>query len=179
MDEQRLTVLIRDLYRIVGDLETMFPGRRFTPDGHLVGSLGECLVAHHYGVALYPSNQKGHDGTCDGHEVQIKATQGARVGLTSEPRHLIVVQLNRQGGFVEVYNGPGGPVWNLVKHKPPPSNGQFTVAVSKLRELMLNVSVAERLPTRAGHAVALREPGQASGVLKHRPAQSARGDAQV
>jgi hypothetical protein len=38
VDKKRLPELIGDLYRIVEELETMFPGRHFTPDGHLVGS---------------------------------------------------------------------------------------------------------------------------------------------
>ena len=37
--------LVQDLYSIVDRLEELFPGRRFTPDGHLVGSIGEVLAA--------------------------------------------------------------------------------------------------------------------------------------
>ena len=44
--------LIRDLYQIVARLEEAFPGRRFTPDGHLVGSLGEVFAAERYGLTL-------------------------------------------------------------------------------------------------------------------------------
>jgi len=40
MDAQRLSELACDLYRIVRDLEAMFPGRHFTLDGHLIGSVG-------------------------------------------------------------------------------------------------------------------------------------------
>ena len=54
MDRKRLPELICDLYQIVGELEAMFPGRHFTPDGHLVGSLGECLAAYHYSLELMP-----------------------------------------------------------------------------------------------------------------------------
>jgi hypothetical protein len=39
----------------------MFPGRHFTPDGHMVGSLGECLVAHAYGLELQTASNKGFD----------------------------------------------------------------------------------------------------------------------
>src|SRR5262245_19757777 len=46
LDEQRFPELIRDLYRIVGELVTMFPGRPFTPDGHMVGSLAECYAEY-------------------------------------------------------------------------------------------------------------------------------------
>jgi hypothetical protein len=37
--------LVSRLYEIVDELEEIFPGRHFTPDGHLVGSLGESLAA--------------------------------------------------------------------------------------------------------------------------------------
>lgn len=33
--------ILEDIYRLVEKLETLFPGRRFTPDGHLEGSIGE------------------------------------------------------------------------------------------------------------------------------------------
>lgn len=145
MDEHRLPILIRDLYRIVGELEAMFPGRRFTPDGHMVGSLGECLVAYHYGIQLHPASQPCHDGVCEGRQIQIKATQGKSVALRSEPEHLIVIRLDKQGGFEEIYNGSGGPVWNLVKDKLRPKNGQWGVSVAALRRLMISVPQCDRM----------------------------------
>ncbi len=48
--------LIGQLYELVAQLEALFPSRRFTPDGHLVGSIGEVIAAHRYGLQLlYPS----------------------------------------------------------------------------------------------------------------------------
>jgi hypothetical protein len=35
---------VADIYRAVGELETAYPGRKFTPDGHLVGSIGEVIA---------------------------------------------------------------------------------------------------------------------------------------
>lgn len=52
--------------------ERLFPGRHFTPDGHLVGSLGEVWAAHLSGMTLAPASNRGYDGTCpDGQQVQI------------------------------------------------------------------------------------------------------------
>ena len=45
IDHQKFQSLVQQLYTTVKALEDMFPGRHFTPDGHLVGSLGECLRA--------------------------------------------------------------------------------------------------------------------------------------
>ena len=67
---------IRELYAITQELEQLYPGRKFTPDGHLVGSIGEVLVAEHYGLTLLPNSSETHDAvTNDGKLVQIKATQ--------------------------------------------------------------------------------------------------------
>ncbi|MCY4128253.1 MAG: hypothetical protein OXG15_03295 [Gammaproteobacteria bacterium] len=51
--------LLGDLYRIVNRLEELFPGRKFTPDGHLVGSIGEALAAYMFGLELLPASAPG------------------------------------------------------------------------------------------------------------------------
>src|SRR5580700_8525568 len=53
LDEKRFPELIRELYNVVVALEAMFPGRPFTPDGHMVGSLAECFAEYFYGLKLY------------------------------------------------------------------------------------------------------------------------------
>ena len=146
MGQGRLPELITDLYRIVGELESMFPGRHFTPDGHLIGSLGECLAAYHYGLDLLPASSPGVDAVKDGCNIEIKATQGKRVALRSGPEHLLVLRLNRKGGFSEVYNGPGDIVWNEFQEKQKPSNGQFQISLSRLTALMQEVPPEFRLP---------------------------------
>ena len=97
MDKTRLPQLVSELYRTVGELEAMFPGRYFTPDGHLVGSLGECLAAYHYGLELLPASSQGADALVEGVRVEIKATQGSRVALRSCPEHLLVLKLEPRG----------------------------------------------------------------------------------
>lgn len=47
---------IKEIYKIVEELESLFSGRHFTPDGHMVGSIGEVLAAHHYSLELYPAS---------------------------------------------------------------------------------------------------------------------------
>ena len=103
-DELRNT--IRQLYGIIDTLETHFSEheRHFTLDGHLLGSIGEVYVAERYNIKLLISSFKGHDGiTKDGSErlVQIKVTQSrARkkaIGLSSEPKWLLVLQVNDEG----------------------------------------------------------------------------------
>ena len=89
---ERVPDLAGRLYEIV--VRSAVPGRYFTPDGHLVGSLGEVMAAHDYGLELLPASAERHDArTQDGRLVQIKATQGSRVSLRSQPDHLIVLSV--------------------------------------------------------------------------------------
>jgi hypothetical protein len=139
--------LIRDLYRIVGELERLFPDPRFTPDGHLVGSIGEVLAAHYYNIVLAPSSSKTHDGIAPGgKKVQVKATQGSSVGIRSEPDHLLVLKLFQDGRFEEVYNGPGNLPWDSGSEMQP--NVQRAISVSKLRQLADAVPQEQRIQRR-------------------------------
>jgi hypothetical protein len=44
------------IYKAVEQLEAAYPGRKFTPDGHLVGSIGEVVAAEALGLTLYPGS---------------------------------------------------------------------------------------------------------------------------
>ena len=77
---------IRELYRITAELEEKYPGRRFTLDGHLVGSIGEVYAAEKYRLALLETSSEKHDAlSADGRLIQIKITQTDRVSMYSEP----------------------------------------------------------------------------------------------
>jgi len=112
IEQVDLSQKIRELYAIRKELELQFPGRKFTPDGHLVGSIGEVLVADCYGLKLLPNSTEIHDAIGDdGKFVQIKATQIKRIAISSEPDHLIVIKISDSSEWEEVYNGPGSFVW--------------------------------------------------------------------
>lgn len=138
--------LLGDLYRIVNRLEELFPGRKFTPDGHLVGSIGEALAKHMFDLLLLPASSPGHDAiTADGRKyVQIKLTQGTTIALRSEPEHLIVLRLARDLSIEIVYNGHGASVWS--KAGKLQSNGTRPISVSKLCEIDSGVRDSDRLP---------------------------------
>lgn len=137
--------LVADLYRVVAELEDRFE-RKFTPDGHLVGSLGEVIAAHRYGLNLRKQSAKGFDAySSSGLKVEIKATQSnTGVALRHPPEHLIVLQLHRNGQATEVYNGPGAQVWMAAGTMQ--SNGQRAISLSKLRLLQSSVSREQALP---------------------------------
>ena len=89
MNQEHFREAVAQLYALVRRLEEMFPGRPFTPDGHLVGSLGECLVAEAYGLNLMPPSNTGFDAMDpDGRRVEIKTTQGKSVAFLRIPTKL-------------------------------------------------------------------------------------------
>ena len=124
--------LIREIYKIVHQLELLFPERPFTPDGHMLGSIGEVLVAEYYDLELLPPSFQGHDAKDKhGRLVQIKATQGEVVALRSEPDRLTVIKILKDGSFENIYDGDGKIVWeNAGKMQ---SNGQRPIGLTKLK----------------------------------------------
>ena len=125
----------------------MFPGRHFTPDGHMVGSIGECLVADAYGLELMTASNKGFDAvTKSGKQVEIKATQAKSAAFRSKPEHTIVIKILADGTFEEAYNGPGAFVWDQFSGKPLPSNGQYQISLNKLEVLNQKVGESDRVP---------------------------------
>ena len=147
INHEKLQHLVKQLYSVVNELEAMFPGRHFTPDGHLVGSLGECLVADAYELELLAASNKGYDAiTKDGLKVEIKATQSKSVAFRSEPEHAIIIKIMPNGTFEEIYNGSGSLVWEQFKNKKRPSNGQFQISITKLKALNAMVSEHDRVP---------------------------------
>ncbi len=138
--------LLGELYGIVKRLEEMFPGRKFTPDGHLVGSIGEALAKFMFNLCLLPASAPGHDATtADGRtKIQIKLTQGKMIALRSEPEHLIVLRLAGDLGIEIVYNGCGVSAWSETGKLS--SNGTRMISIAKLRQIDLMVPSADRLP---------------------------------
>jgi len=142
----RVLEIVAELRRLVGELTSLYPGRRFTLDGHLVGSIGEVLAAERYGLRLLTASAKTHDAVApDGRMVQIKLTQRTGVGLSSCPEHLLVHKLHPDGTHEEIYNGPGPPVWAYCKDRIQ-KNGQARISLGRLRTLMMDLTADETLP---------------------------------
>lgn len=133
-----------DLYTASDGLERLFPGRKFTLDGHLVGSIGEVVAAYIFDLDLNPASTLGHDATApDGRNVEIKLTQGHRVAIRHEPEHLIVLHRPKGGPMRVVFNGPGGLAWDAAGKMQ--KNGQRPISLVRLSQLTADVPVGERL----------------------------------
>ena len=94
---------MQELIAIVHELESDFPGKHFTLDGHLVGSIGEVMAAYYYGIELYTASTEIHDGEVNGREVQIKISQQDNIVINHEPDYLIVLYLNKNDIYYRFY----------------------------------------------------------------------------
>ncbi|MCR4945676.1 MAG: hypothetical protein K5929_01870 [Lachnospiraceae bacterium] len=134
---------VQMMIEIVTELENEFPGRHFTLDGHLVGSIGEVMAAYYYGIELYKASAVVHDGCVGKREVQIKITQQDDIVINEEPQYLIVLYLTKKGDVYEVYNGPGKKPWESSSKRDSHNNRHMRV--NKLMELDLDVSRNDRI----------------------------------
>jgi hypothetical protein len=147
MDHTKFQTLIKNIYDAVAELEKMFNGRHFTPDGHMVGSIGECLVADAYNLKLMPAGNEGYDAiTIQGIKVEIKATQSKKVAFRSCPEHAIVIQILPDGSFREFYNGPGNKIWKCFEGRQMPKNGQHQISLAQLKALDDSLAESEKIP---------------------------------
>lgn len=108
----KLPAPVADIYKAVRQLEDSY-GRQFTPDGHMIGSLGEVIAAETFGLKLHKAaNHAGHDAKdALGNEYQIKLTAGSFVVMNAEAQRLIVMRIVSPEVAEVFYNGPGAPVW--------------------------------------------------------------------
>lgn len=144
VDWQEVAGLLQTLTASVARLERLFPGRKFTLDGHLVGSIGEVVAASMFALTLAPASRRGHDATAaDGRPVEIKFTQGKAVAIRHQPGHLIVLHRPPGGPVRVVYNGPGEPAWTHAGAMA--SNGQRAIRLSRLALLDRQVDPSQRL----------------------------------
>lgn len=143
MSVLQLPRLIAKLYETVHELESFeeFKGRPFTPDGHLVGSIGEVVAAYAYEIDLAPCSSPSFDGTLkDGskRKVEIKLTGGNSFNI-SEAKDgkyadcLIALKLDYKIGFREIYAGQFPE--ELIKSRKMNKRGFTTLTVNSLERI--------------------------------------------
>jgi hypothetical protein len=121
------------IYKATAELEVLYPGRKFTPDGHLVGSIGEVIAAEALGLTLYPMSRIGHDAHDANGDVQIKMTAGNKVSMYATCDRLVVLRVVSPEEAEIVYDGPGAPAWEQAGKMA--KNGQRVIRLSRLRAI--------------------------------------------
>jgi hypothetical protein len=133
----KLPAPVAAIYRAVEELEATYPQRKFTPDGHLVGSIGEVIAAEALSLTLHRASYPGHDAfDCHGN-VQIKMTAGNSVSLYSTCDRLVVLRVVSPEEAEIVYDGIGEPAWEQAGAMG--KNGQRRISIRRL------AAIAEKL----------------------------------
>lgn len=121
------------IYRATAELAALYPGRPFTPDGHLVGSIGEVVAAEALGLTLYPPSRPGHDAFDANGDVQIKMTAGRSVAMYATCTRLVVLRVVSPEEAEIVYDGPGEIAWSSAGKLA--KNGQRVISLARLRTI--------------------------------------------
>ena len=126
--------LVQLIFQACAELSTR-TGRSVSPDGHLVGSLGEIHAKNVLGLTLETASNAGYDAVDDqGRKVEIKTTTRSSISLSAsgtKAERLIVVKLDALTGAAEIiYDGGAAQMWDLAGKSG--KNGQKSLALSKL-----------------------------------------------
>ena len=123
------------IYQATSALSERYPGRPFTPDGHLVGSIGEVVAAEALNLQLYPPSHPGHDAYDAHGDVQIKMTAGKAISMYATCARLVVLSVVSPEEAEIVYDGPGEIAWQSAG--PMAKNGQRRISLAKLRAITI------------------------------------------
>lgn len=105
-------------------------------DGKTVGDLGEVYACETLGLVRNThGNLKGHDAIDPrtGEKVEIKTTTRKSFGFRSEPQRAVLVHLAEDGEFSIVYDGPGKPIWEVVRKRN--GAGQHKINMATVKKL--------------------------------------------
>ena len=152
---EALSCAIRKMFEAQRELQTAFPKRLFTPDGRMIGDIGEAIAEMAYRVTVDAKSRKDWDGkreeTCDGcPEVQVRATQGDETYIKKPPEdgRLLVFKIFRDGTWECCYNGGARSVWNSQATRKANERGEKFIKLQALKVLNQTVADAERIALR-------------------------------
>lgn len=135
---------VSDIYAAVAELERLYPGRKFTPDGHMVGSIGEVVAAEALNLTLLTASYPGHDAHDGTNYVQIKMTGGVVVAMYATCERLVVLRVVSPAEAEIVYDGPGQPAWDAAGKKG--KNGQRVISLLALSRIAAKTAALAGMP---------------------------------
>jgi hypothetical protein len=149
MSHANIQSALKLIFEGIRELQAAFPHRRFTPDGKLVGDIGEVIAELEYDMEIDETSKSGHDGTAsDGRRVQVKATFKDSLTFGTVPDYYIGLKLNENGTFEEIFNGPGSVIANRFSHRKDVGVKLLSFSNTELRKLSEGVAPANRIGRR-------------------------------
>ena len=148
MDVKKFKEMISAIYDIANKLGREFNITTCTPDGHLLGAIGQIAAKIAFGLK-FGSDMEEHNCTwSDGKrnlDIQVRCTGRGSVAIRKEPKYLIALEISETGKIYLLYNGPGEYVWERIKHQRQP---QKSASRNQLKNAKMEVSPKSQIPIK-------------------------------
>ena len=107
--------LLASIFASQRALRILAPEFKWSGLGNLLGDFGELVAIEAYALTKAASGSNGYDAkTAAGQTVQIKTNYAAsQVGFRGKADLLLVLGVEDDGSWKELYFGPFQPVWRL------------------------------------------------------------------
>ena len=148
MDVREFKNKIASIYEIANELGQEFNITKCTPDGHLLGAIGQIAAKIAFGLK-FGSDKKEHNCTWSDQDriinVQVRCTGRGSVAIRKEPEYLIALEISEAGKIYLLYNGPGEYVWERIRHQ---KQTQKYASRNQLTEAQYEVSPMIQIPIK-------------------------------
>lgn len=137
---------IAAIYDIANDLGSAFNITNCTPDGHLLGAIGQIAAKIAFKLNI-GSKVEGHNCTwSDGKSVlpvQVGCTGRGSIAIRKKPMYLIALEITETGKISLLYNGPGKHVWEKIEHQ---KQNQKYASKNQLKDAQMEVDSKSQIP---------------------------------
>ena len=120
MDAEEFKRKISAIYDIAHELSQAFKISNCTPDGHLLGAIGQIAAKIAFGLTFNSKLQEHNCTWSDGKSmlnIQVRCTGRGSIAIRMEPEYLIALEISEAGKIFLLYNGPGKHVWEKIEHQ--------------------------------------------------------------
>tara|TARA_R110002050_G_scaffold158249_1_gene287511 strand:+ start:7556 stop:8044 length:489 start_codon:yes stop_codon:yes gene_type:complete len=151
MRDEKLKSLQSQIVRLhnsVHELSLLYPQKKFTLDGRLVGDIGEVIVEELFDITLYDKLEKYYDAYASYDEkikIQIKATFKESLTYNHSPDYYIGIKLFENGEFKIVYNGPGKYIHEAFAHRKNIGRKLLSFPIEKLKYISDQIDQSEKI----------------------------------
>lgn len=144
---------LKELQKIVSELNKYYPQKKFTLDGRLVGDIGEVIAEELYQIKLYEKVIPDYDAITelDNKKVQIKTTLNNSIWYPRDkhPELLLVLEITESGELIELYNRETSPFIDYIKtRKRNESYNYYTITKGIISILNNKVKTESRILKR-------------------------------
>lgn len=127
--------ILATLFAAQNALKALAPEYKWAGMGNLLGDYGEFVCVAHYGLDKAPPGSNGYDAIMpDGRTVQIKTCYASgQIGFRGEADMLLVIQVDSDGAWEEVYFGPFAPVLDQSRYSA--RDNKQSITLTKLKAI--------------------------------------------